>query len=80
MHYFKRRAYEAAVVYFEEAIAGYPDTEVAPEALGQLFETYTRMGWDEEATETRERLLRDYPNSPEAQRLADLPEEQRAPA
>lgn len=65
--YFRRRAYDAAVVYFTGVVQDYPDTSVAPAALQQLVETYTRIGYVEEATEARERLIREYPDSPEAQ-------------
>jgi outer membrane assembly lipoprotein YfiO len=67
--YFRRRAFDAAVVYFQEAVTQYPDTSVAPAALEQLIETYRRIGYVEDAEETLERLLRDYPDSPEARAL-----------
>jgi outer membrane protein assembly factor BamD len=71
MHYFRRRAYDAAVVYFEDVVAQFPDTPLAPEALERLVETYGRMGYVEDAEEAQERLLRDYPQSPEAQAMQD---------
>jgi len=69
MHYFRRRAYDAAVVYFLQVVDQYPNSSVAPTALEQLAETYSRIGYVEDAEETRQRLLRDYPQSPEAQAL-----------
>jgi outer membrane protein assembly factor BamD len=68
--YFRRRAYDAAVVYYTEVADRFPDTTFAPAALGQLVETYERIGYVEDAEETRERLLRTYPESPQAQDLA----------
>jgi outer membrane protein assembly factor BamD len=70
VHYFRRGAYDAAVVYLEDTVELYPDSPVAPPALSRLVETYTRMGYVEDAEETRQRLLRDYPQSPEARSLA----------
>jgi outer membrane protein assembly factor BamD len=67
--YFRRRAYDAAVIYFEDVLAQYATTRVAPLALMRLYESYTRIGYKEEAQEARERLLRDYPESPEARAL-----------
>lgn len=67
--YFKRNAYDAAVVYFEDVVRQFPGTSLAPAALGQLAETYRLLGYVEEAEEARQRLLRDYPESPEAQAL-----------
>jgi outer membrane protein assembly factor BamD len=69
VHYFRRREYDSAVVYFKEVVDQFPATSVAPQALEQLVETYTRIGYVEDAAEARERLLRDYPQSPEAQAL-----------
>lgn len=69
MHYFRRRAYDAAVVYLHEVVDDYPDTAIAPSALEQLVETYSRMGFVEDAEDAREQLLRDYPQSPEAQAM-----------
>lgn len=73
MFYLKRRLYDAAVVYFNEVLTDFAQTGVAPAALQRLAETYTRVGYVEEAAEARARLLRDYPDSPEAAavRVAD---------
>ena len=67
--YFKRKAYDAAVVYFQEVVTEFPQTTVAPTALKQLFEAYTLIGYVEEAQQAKDKLLKDYPDSPEAQAL-----------
>ena len=69
MFYFRRRAYDSAGVDFEDVVDQYADTPAAPAALGQLVETYTRIGYVEDAEEARERLLEEYPQSPEAQQV-----------
>jgi outer membrane protein assembly factor BamD (BamD/ComL family) len=69
MFYFRRRAYDAAVVYFEDAVTRFPDTHFAPTALLRMYESYQRIGYTEEAAEVRARLLRDYAASPEARGL-----------
>jgi outer membrane protein assembly factor BamD len=69
LFYFRRRAFDASVIYFQRAADEYPDTQVAPSALLRLHEAYTRIGYVEEAQEVRDRLLRDYPQSAEAQGL-----------
>lgn len=66
LFYFKRRAYDAAVIYFEDAVARFPDTRFAPSALLRMYESYQRIGYAEEAAEAKARLLRDYAESPEA--------------
>ena len=68
--YVRRQALDAAVVYFREVVDNFPQTRFAPMALESLVETYDRLGYVEEAEAQRERLLRDYPESPEAQEVA----------
>jgi outer membrane protein assembly factor BamD len=69
--YMKRNAYDSAIIYFENAIRLYPDTSVAPRALLKLFETYEILGYKEEASSAKERLLKDYPSSPEAKQVGE---------
>lgn len=69
MFYLRRRAYDAAAIYFQQVVDGFADTSVAPAALLRLVETYTRVGYVEDARDARERLLRDYPESEEARTL-----------
>lgn len=69
LFYFKRRAYDAAVIYFQDTLARFPTTTVAPTALLRMYESYQRIGYEEEAAEARARLLRDYASSPEARGL-----------
>lgn len=67
--YFRRGAYDAAVVYLARAVDTYPDTTVAPAALLKLVQSYGRIGYKEEEAEARARLARDYPESAEAREL-----------
>lgn len=69
--YFRRRAFDSAIIYLEDVLERYPDTRVAPAALLKLHETYVRLGYEEEAQETRERLLSEYPESEAARLLRD---------
>jgi len=71
--YFRRQAYDAAVIYFNDAVNGYPETKWAPAALARVVDTYGKIGYREEAEEARQRLLRDFPQSPEAKLLAAAP-------
>lgn len=71
--YFRRGLYDAAVVYFNDVLTQFPETPWAPTALLRLVEAYDRMGYREERAASRERLLREYPQSPEARTLAAAP-------
>ena len=70
-HYVRRRAYDAAVVYFQEVVDNFPGTRFAPMALRALVETYETLGYVEEAEVHRQRLLTDFPESLEAQEVRD---------
>lgn len=68
-HYFKRNAYDSAEIYFNSVLADYPNTAAAPKALLRLIQGYEKLGYEDEAKSARERLLRDYPASPEAKEI-----------
>ena len=69
LFYQKRKALDAAVIYFTDVLDNFPQSAVAPSALGKLMETYNTLGYKEEAEQARERLLREYPNSTEAREV-----------
>jgi outer membrane protein assembly factor BamD len=68
-YYFRRRAYHSANIYYEWVVDNYAMTSWAPRALLRLHESYTRLGYDQEAREARERLLREFPTSPQARQV-----------
>jgi outer membrane protein assembly factor BamD len=68
--YQRRRAFDSAVIYYEDVVELYPRTRYAPRALARIVEIYETLDWDEEADEARSRLRRNYPDSPEAQAMA----------
>jgi outer membrane protein assembly factor BamD len=65
-HYYKRRAYDSAIQYFEDLLEQFPASAAAPKSLLRLYESYREIGYAEEAQAARERLLRDFPTSEEA--------------
>lgn len=69
VYYFRRKAYDSAIVYLEYMLEAYRGSAVEPEALLKLYESYVKLGYTDEADQTRDRLLRDYPDSPEAREL-----------
>jgi outer membrane protein assembly factor BamD len=72
-YYYDRGAYDSAVLYLNDLLKTYPESSVVPAALLALYDAYRRIGYDEEAVEVRQRLLREHPASPEARSLADGP-------
>lgn len=71
--YFRRGLYDASVLSFGEVLTQFPESEWASRALARLVEAYGRMGYREEEAAARARLLREYPQSPEARNLAAAP-------
>jgi outer membrane protein assembly factor BamD len=69
--YFRRKAYDAAVLYFQDVVENFPQTTLAPTALLSLVEANRILGYVEWADAQKERLLSEYPESPEAQELRD---------
>jgi outer membrane protein assembly factor BamD len=69
-YYHRRTLLDPALIYYEELVAEYPETSFAPKALAAMMEIYTVFGYDDEVEAARNRLLRDYPDSPEAVALS----------
>jgi outer membrane protein assembly factor BamD len=68
-HYFRRRQYDSAIIYYQFVIDLYPETEFAPRALLGLYRANDAIGYTDLAEEARDRLLAEYPDSPEAAEL-----------
>lgn len=69
-HYFNRRALDSSLVYYQLVADEYMGTEWAPRALLRMHQAYDRLGYQQEATAARDRLLSEYPESSEARQLA----------
>jgi outer membrane protein assembly factor BamD len=67
--YFKRNAYDSAIIYYEATLREFPDTPQSPRALARLIAIYKILGYKEEEDAARARLLKDYPESPEARAI-----------
>lgn len=64
--YFRRNLFDSGIIYFNQVLTNFPETDAAAEALLRLYQSYTEIGWEREAGEARDRLLREYPDSAEA--------------
>jgi outer membrane protein assembly factor BamD len=67
--YFKRNAFDSAIIYYEATVRDYGESAQAPRALARLITVYQNLGYKEEEEEARQRLLKDYPASPEARAI-----------
>ena len=68
--YLRRGLNDSAIIYFEDVVNNYPETDVAPDALLGIIEAYQRIGYEDEVQQARDRLLNDYPESEAARSLA----------
>jgi outer membrane protein assembly factor BamD (BamD/ComL family) len=71
-HYYRRRAYDSAIQYFDDLLELFPTSAAAPKSLLRLYQTYTTLGYAEEAQSMRERLLRDFPESEQARLIREI--------
>lgn len=63
MFYFRRKAFDSAIIYFKDVIANYPNAQRAPDALLRLVDSYRAIGYKQEIQETCDHLHRFYPNA-----------------
>ncbi len=63
LFYFRRKAYDSAILYFKDVIASYPDASRAPDALLRLVDSYRAIRYTEELHETCAHLRRYYPRA-----------------
>lgn len=61
LFYYRRGAYESAILYLRNLIATYPAASVVPEAFVRLARAYHAIGYREEERETCEHIRRIYP-------------------
>lgn len=70
-YYYRRRAWDSAILSFNDVLEQFPQTAAAPRALLHLYRTYRELGYEQEAQDTRERLLREFPDSEQAREVRD---------
>ena len=63
MFYFRRRAYDSAIIYFKDVIANYPGTRLVPDALLRLVDSYRAIRYVEELKEACANLRQYYPKT-----------------
>lgn len=63
MFYFRRHAYDSAIIYFKDVIASYPGTARVPDALLRLVDSYRAIGYADERKETCAHLRQYFPQA-----------------
>lgn len=75
MHYFRRRAYDSAIIYFQDVVTNWPNTDRARQAMLQLVRIYRlpMLDYKEDAAEVCATLRAGFPRDPEVLRECKLP-------
>lgn len=69
MHYFRRKAYDSAIIYFKGVIEKYPDAKKTRNAHIRLVQTYRAIRYRDDATDVCQSLQKRYPTDSEAREL-----------
>ena len=73
-YYFRRRAYDSAIIYYQDIVTAYPQTPTARRASFRMLETYQRLNYREEAAEVCRSMRGRYAGDAEVEKAcAALP-------
>lgn len=65
MHYFRRKAYDPALIYFRDVVRLYPGTPAARRAYFRMIDSYRAINYKEELAEVCTEMRRFYPTDAE---------------
>lgn len=68
-YYFRRKAYDPAILYFKGVVATYPDSRKSKDAYLRMVDSYRAIRYKEEAAEACENVRKRFASDPEVQRL-----------
>lgn len=71
-YYYKRKAYDSAILYYEGLLRDYEHSPAAPRALLRLVQIYQKLRYAEEMEAARDLLLTNFADSPEAKAAREL--------
>jgi outer membrane assembly lipoprotein YfiO len=73
-HYFRRKAWDSAIIYFRDIVKLYPDVPTTRRALLRLAESYRAIRYREDEAETCAKLRQRYPDDREVrQQCGNIP-------
>lgn len=71
--YLRYKAYDSAILVLKDLIATWPRTNIAPDAIEHLIETYRMLGYAEDVRDTCEYFRRQHPTSPRLDATCPVP-------
>lgn len=69
LFYMRRKAYDPAIIYFQDVVEKYPETGRARDARLRLVEAYREIRYRDDANEVCAELRRSYPGDAEVREL-----------
>ncbi|MEO8139268.1 MAG: outer membrane protein assembly factor BamD [Gemmatimonadota bacterium] len=79
-YYYKLKAYDSAILYLKDIAATYPRATITPVALLKLVESYRKVGYAEDLTETCTYIRRYHPTTAGVDESCPAPKDSPAPA
>jgi outer membrane protein assembly factor BamD len=73
MYYFRRKAFDSAIIYFKDVVKNHPDTDKAREAYLRLATAYEEIRYREDKQEVCATLAAKYPADKEAAAICGAP-------
>lgn len=82
MHYYRRRAYDSAILYFQDVVRKYPNTDKARQSMLQLVRIFRLpvINYVEDAVEVCNALRAGFPTDPDVLELCAEPAPEGVPA
>lgn len=68
LFYFRRSAYDSAILYFKDVIASYPSSSVVPDAYTYIVRSYHAIGYRDQEAEFCNALRQFYPQRSDTKR------------
>jgi len=68
-YYYRRKAYDPAIIYFKAVVSNFPETRRARDAYLRMIESYRIIRYKEEAAEACTEVRKTFGNDPEVRKL-----------
>lgn len=69
IHYFKRKAYDSAIIYFKDIVKLHPAAKITREAYMRLHESYAAINYKDDARDLCDTMRKTYPADREVLRI-----------
>jgi outer membrane protein assembly factor BamD (BamD/ComL family) len=73
LYYFRRKAFDSAIIYFKDVVKNYPQTAKSREAYLRLAESYEAIRYREDKKEVCTTLRERYPSDKEVALACGVP-------